>query len=296
MNLLARALVRLVGYLPLMVLHVIAHVLGSVLWMTDNKRKRVALQNLSACMPELTVSQRRTIARASLINELKTMLELMRIWKGPSWAVPRMIREVTGEALVDEAKARGKGVMLLTPHIGNPEVSGFYHSWKRGDIHGVYKPQKGLLDQLAFEGRSRFGAELIPTDGRPVGPQVQQWLKDNQAVLSLPDQDPPEGRGVFAPFFGVQAHTPRLVSRTAQDTDCSVLFLYAERLPWGRGFNVHYEPVDSGLMSDDPVVAATALNKGIEALIRRQPAGYWWSYERFRRRPPGEPVFYAKTK
>lgn len=288
----ARLLLIAIAYLPLPVLHGIGTVIGALLWLPRSKRKRVALTNVRACFPELTPRAQRRLARRSLISELKTLLELLRIWLGPARAIPRMVREVVGESLLDAALARGRGVLLLTPHLSNPEVSAFHHSQQRGDIHGVYKPQKGLLDQLAYEGRSRFGAELVPTDGKPVGPRVREWLLRNHAVLTLPDQDPPPGRGVFAPFFGIQAHTPRLVSRMAGETGCTVLFLYAERLSRARGFRVHYREADPAVAADDPVVAATALNRTLEELIRAHPDQYWWSYMRFRRRPEGESGFY----
>lgn len=288
----ARLLLVAVAYLPLPVLHAVGWALGNLMWLTPSKRKRVALANVHACFPELSPRARRRMARQSLINEFRTLLELMRIWLGPASAIPRMVREVVGEDLLEAAMARGRGVMLLTLHISNPEVSGFHHSRTRGDVHGVYKPQKGLLDELAYEGRSRFGAELVPTDGKPVGPRVKAWLENNQAVMTLPDQDPPPGRGVFAPFFGIMAHTPRLVSRMVRETGCAVLFFYAERLPWSRGFRVHYQAAGEDLGDPDPERAAAALNRDLEALIRRYPEQYWWSYMRFRRRPEGEPPFY----
>lgn len=290
----ARLPLLALAYLPLPVLHAVAWVLGNLLWLPPSKRKRVALTNVAACFPDLSARERRRLARRSLANELKTHLELMRIWLGPASGVRRMAREIVGEDRAAAALAGGRGLLLLTPHVSNPEIAGFYHSQTRGDIHGVYKPQKGFLDRLAFEGRSRFGAELVPTDGKPVGPRVKEWLRRNQAVLTLPDQDPPAGRGVFAPFFGIEAHSPRLVSRMVQDTGCAVLLLYAERLPWSRGFRVHYKPVEDEVGDADPVRAATALNRSLEALVRRHPEQYWWSYMRFRRRPEGEPAFYPK--
>lgn len=288
----ARLLLRAVAYLPLPLLHAVGWVLGNLFWLLPSRRKRVALVNVRACFPELSPRARRRLVRLSLVSEMRTLLELMRIWLGPAAAIPRMVREVVGMDLMETAMAEGRGLLLLTPHISNPEVSGFLHSQTRGDIHGVYKPQKGLLDELAFEGRSRFGAELEPTDGRPVGPRVKEWLERNQAVLMLPDQDPPPGRGVFAPFFGIAAHTPRLVSRMVRETGCAVLFLYAERLPLSRGFRVHYQAAGDEVGDADVERAATALNRGLEALVRRYPAQYWWSYARFRRRPEGEPPFY----
>lgn len=287
-----RLLLIVIAYLPLPVLHVLGWLAGHVAWLRPGRRKRAATANVRACFPELPPGAQRRLARRSLINEFRTLLELMRLWLGPDSAIPRMVREVVGEELLEEARSRGRGLLLLTPHLSNPEVCGFHHSQNRGEIHGVYKPQKGLLDAIALEGRTRFGAELVPTDGRPVGPRVKAWLENNQAVMTLPDQDPPEGRGVFAPFFGIAAHTPRLVARMMRETGCAALFFYTERLPGARGFRVHYQAPGPGLDDPDPERAAAALNREMEALVRRYPEQYWWSYMRFRRRPEGEPPFY----
>ena len=98
----------------------------------------------------------------------------------------------------------------------------------------------------------------------------------------LRDQDPGASGSVHAPFFGYTARTMLLVSRLARKTNCAVVFCVAERLPKGRGYRIHYTATDQLIACDDEVTAATALNEGVESIVRINPAQYQWSYKRFK--------------
>ncbi len=91
---------------------------------------------------------------------------------------------------------------------------------------------------------------------------------------------------MFAPLFGIPAHTTELVSKLAAKTGAPVSFCYAERLPWAKGFRFHVVPLPARDIADAEDGAA-ALNRGIEAVLTHLPEQYWWSYKRFRRLPAG---------
>jgi KDO2-lipid IV(A) lauroyltransferase len=152
----------------------------------------------------------------------------------------------------------------------------------------MYRLQGSLWDDVMKRGRERFGAKLVPSDRGGVR-ELLEALRRGDSIGVLPDQDPPEGSGVFAPFFGIAAHTPVLASRLAHRTGAAVLYVFAERLGWGRGFVLHIVPAPAEVADADEAPACAALNQGLEDCIRRFPAQYWWGYARFRRRPPGEP-------
>ena len=113
-------------------------------------------------------------------------------------------------------------------------------------------------------------------------------LKGGRLLGLLPDQQPKVGEGSFAPFFGVEALTMTLLSRLAARANVAVVFGFAERLPRGAGFRVHFLPAPAGIDAEDERTALTALNAGIEACVRVCPAQYQWTYKRFSRRPAGE--------
>ena len=281
-----RFLFKLLSLMPLRALHALGAFAGTLLWIIPNSRKRISLRNIELCWPQLTREQQHALSRASLKHEMKSVLESPFFWLGNKQRMLDSIRQSEGEEHLDAALKRGKGVMLLTLHLGGWEAAGHAYAIKH-PITGLYKPQGGELERLGLEGRSRTGAVMVATVGGSVRQQMTPVLQRNEAVYFLPDQDPPEGRGVFAPFFGVSAHSPTLVSKLAQETGCAVIFMVSERLPHGAGFLSHYFEADPAIYDRDLVTSVTALNAGIERAIRLCPEQYWWGYKRFRRRPPG---------
>lgn len=270
------------GYLPLVVLHGLATSLGSLMWWLPNKRSRIALRHLDLCLPELPESERRRIARASLIHFVKAILEAPAIWFGPERRLRAWLNDPPAAAQLRQVTSAG-GAILLCPHIGSWELAGMFCA-SLGGITSLYKPQKGAIDALILEGRARLGANLVPTTGGGVRALLHA-LRQGQMIGVLPDQDPPQGSGVFAPLFGIPAHTSELVSKLAARSGAPVCFCYAERLTWGRGFRFHIVPLGGEVA--DAAGGAAALNRGIESVLTHLPEQYWWSYKRFRRLPRG---------
>jgi KDO2-lipid IV(A) lauroyltransferase len=292
-----RALLYVLAYLPLPVLQGLGKFAGWLLWVTNSSRRRVALLNLKRCMPELSEAERNRIARASLQHEFMTYVESPRLWIGPAQRVMAQCREYRNVEALDRAYARGKGLLLLTLHMGAFEaaaipMSGVYHL---GKWYAMYKPQGGLIDELSLRGRCRFG-------GRPLAAQIGvrktmlPALARNEGLYYMPDHDPPPGSGVFAPFFGQQAHTPTLIPRVLKESGCAVVFMFGERLPNARGYVAHFIDAPAELYSEDVDASAAAMNRCLEDCVRACPEQYWWAYKRFRRQPPGVPEFYAELK
>src|SRR5690606_1242781 len=147
------------------------------------------------------------------------------------------IRRVEGEELVEEALARGQGLIMLGPHLGNWELVGLYLS-SRFQMAALYEPPKlQEFESFMIDQRSRVGSELVPTNKRGVM-RLLQILKAGGLVAILPDQEPDLAGGEFAPFFGVQANTIKLVSKLIQKTGAQALCVFAKRLPDGRGFDI----------------------------------------------------------
>lgn len=286
-----RILFHLLALLPLRALHAIGSGAGWLLWVSNNKRRGYALQNIALCMPELSPAERERIARASLVHEMQCVFEAPFFWLGDKQKLLDSIRQATGEELLDQALARGKGVILLTPHLGGYEAAGHTYATKH-PITAIYKKQGGAVEELGVHGRTRTGAVVIAAQGGSTRALILPVLARNEAFYYMPDQDPPEGRGVFVPFFGVTAHTPSLISKLVQESGAAVIFMYSERLPGARGYVAHYFAADEEMYSPDLAVSAAAMNRGIERCVRERPEQYWWSYRRFRRRPPGEPRIY----
>ena len=210
----------------------------------------------------------------------KLVAELPRLWLGS----PVRVRW-QGAQHVDAALLRGKGVVMLTPHLGCFEVTAQAYARRYGRTHQPITvlfrpPRKAWLREVVGQARSRPGLDTAPTTMAGVK-QMVKALKLGQSLGLLPDQVPPAGMGVWAPFFGRDAYTMTLSARLARQTDATVLLVWGERLSWGRGFTVHVQTMDQPLVSDT-TVAATQINAAMEQLVLACPQQYLWAYARYK--------------
>lgn len=281
---------RVYARLPLPVAHAIGSALGFVGWLVPSSFRRRTRFHIVRCLPELGFLAREWLLFRALTESGKTLAELPFLFAGPEARVAAAVREVRGRELVDRAIAAGKGVIGASPHVGSWEMAGLAYS-RLYPLVTMYRPQGEPWDALMKAGRGRFGAELVPSD-RGGMRRLLEGLRRGTTIGVLPDQDPPTGSGAFAPFFGITAHSPVFATRLARRTGAPMLFIYAERLSWGRGYVLHVDPASPEVADEDDVRAVAAVNRGVEACVRRFPAQYYWAYMRFRRRPAGEPPFY----
>lgn len=288
-----KILLRLLALLPLPLIHAIAYPLGWLLFLIPNRRRSTTITNISLCFPELRQWQRWQLIRRSLIETTKGVLESSAMWMRSGKRTLKLVRHTLNEGLLEEAYAKGDGVILALPHLGMWEIIGLYCSSSH-PMTSLYRPPPIVdLDKTMSRGRERMGAKLVPTDAPGVR-ALFKALSRGELVAILPDQDPMKGQGVFAPFFGIQANTMVLLSRLAKKTDATVLCAWAERLSWGRGYRIHFHNTDPSLMDDDLEHSLAALNAGVEMCIRQRPDQYLWCYKRFRTRPEGEPRLYQR--
>lgn len=291
MQTLLRLTLHIIGRLPLPLLHGAGALLGSALWLIPNRFRAITLRHLERCLPELDGAARRRLARRSLIESAKAVCEAPAIWFGSASRLARWIDDEAARAILIREHAAGRGVIMLTPHLGSWEIASFFCA-QVAPITVLYKPQKGAMDAVILAGRSRLPeVRPVPTTGGGVKALLAA-LKRAELIGMLPDHDPPEDSGaVFAPLFRTPANTMALVAGLAARNGTPVWFVVAERLSWGRGFRFHLRPAPPAI--EDPEHGPTALNVGVEACVREWPGQYWWSYKRYRRQPPGAPDFYA---
>lgn len=284
-------LVRLTAALPLRPVHAIGAFLGGLLAWIPNDLRRVAARNLALAFPEWPTAERYRLLRRNLMETGKGMLELGPLWLWPGERVLALVQgAVAGEEALAAAVRQQQGAILLTPHLGAWEMAGLYYS-SRHPLTILYRPSRLGLDELSRQGRGRLGGKVVATD--PSGVRALLTALHNGEVLGiLPDQDPGDEGGVFAPFFGITTNTMTLVSRLALKTGAPVFLTWAERLPRGQGFKLHLRALPDVTTAASVEASVAALNRGVEAAIRTLPAQYLWTYKRFKTRPPGEPKLY----
>ncbi len=284
---LIKLLLRLFAALPLPVAHAFGAVLGLALIVLPNSLRRITAINLALCYPELDARARTRLARRSLMETGKTIMEMGAMWCWPASRLLGKLRAVSGLEVADAAQRRGRGVIFASPHLGCWEMAGLYVS-SRYPMTTLYRPPRLVaLENLSREARARLGARLVPTDASGVR-ALFQALGRGEAVGILPDQNPDPGSGVFAAFFGMPAYTMVLIARLARKTGAALIITYAERLPHGAGYHLHLHEAPEDFASATPEQAGAILNGLIEEGVRAHPEQYQWSYKRFRVRPEGE--------
>ncbi len=289
--LLVKVLLRSFALLPLPANHALGAMIGWLAWLLPTPVKRISRINIDLCLPELSPAERRRLVRRSLIETGKTLTETGPLWFWPGQRIRSLLRGARGTEAIEKALAGGRGVILATPHIGSWEMAGHFAAARWG-ITSLYRPPRmPAMEKFVSRGRSTLGARLVPTNTAGIRTLYAE-LRAGHAVGILPDQEPGQQGGVFAPFFGIEANSMVLLPRLARKSGAPVFFAVCERLPRGRGYRLHFTPAPDGIDDPDPRMAATAMNRGVEACVRALPEQYQWSYRRFRTRPPGEPPLY----
>ncbi len=280
-------LLRLAGVLPLRALHAAGAALGGLVWRLQRRERRHVEENLAIARPGLDAEARAALARACLRETGKSLLELGKVWGGGARRALALVREVEGLDLFEDARHGGRGLIIAAPHLGCWELLNHWLG-ARTALAILYRPPpRAQWEPLLKRARGEFAPEQVRTDGAGVR-VLYKRLAAGGVVGILPDQQPGRGEGTFAPFFGTAAHTMVLLPRLAARTGATVLFAFMQRLPRGAGFRLHFLPAPDGLTDADPVIAAGALNRGVEACVERAFTQYQWTYRRWSDRPPGE--------
>ncbi|TBR36499.1 MULTISPECIES: lipid A biosynthesis acyltransferase [Dyella] len=273
-------ILRLLGRLPLRVLHGVGAAIGRFSLWRHGKTVRNTEVNLQIVRPDLDEPARKALLRQVMEESGKSITEIAKIWGNDAERVLELVREVRGEALMDEALAAGKGLIIAAPHLGCWELLNYWLC-KKTPMAILYRPPRiAAVEQLLRKARGALAPEQVRAEGAGVRTLFKR-LGAGGTVGILPDQKPREGEGQFAPFFGREALTMVLLPRLAARTGATVLFSFAERLPHGEGYRIHLLKAPEGLAEVDQLLACTALNEGVEACVRLAFAQYQWHYKRY---------------
>lgn len=282
-------LLRLIGWLPLGVARRCGWLLGELSWRLNSREAKVTRTNIARCYPSLSPEEQRRLARDSLREWGCTVFEIPVVLQRSSEWLQRRVLRVHNEALLDSALADSRGLICLSPHLGNWEVTGLEMA-RRAPMTTMYEPPRDpKLDQWIRQSRAQTGAQLVPTNARGVLALIKA-LKVGGLVGVLPDQQPDLSGGRFVPFFGINTLTMTLVHSLVSRTGARVLFCFSLRVP--GGFEMFVMEPEAAIASDDVEESVAALSRGVERCVAEGPTQYQWEYKRFKKRPEGEERFY----
>lgn len=275
----------LLSRLPLPWLHRLGAVLGWLAYLLSGRYRKHFRANLVQAGFDEPRIRRAAIAAAG-----KSVLELPAIWLRPHAEVAGWVRELVGREAYDEAAAKGKGVLFLTPHLGCFDVTAQFFTHGFGPMTVLYRPpRQPWLQPIMDAGRNRPNMTAAATDLRGVR-SLMKALKARESVGMLPDQVPSRGEGEWADFFGRPAYTMTLAARLVESTGAAIVLAYGERLPDGKGYRLHAQRMPERLADESP---ARWINRAMEGVIRQCPEQYLWAYNRYKVpagvAPPGAP-------
>jgi KDO2-lipid IV(A) lauroyltransferase len=269
-------LFRLLSKLPLPLLHALGSMLGWTVYLVSPAYRHRLKDNISR-------AGYATHLHAAIRESGKNILELPFIW----CASPERVMacgKVENWEVAQAALDSGRGVIFLTPHLGCFEIIAQAIA-QRIPLTVLYRPpRKAALKPLIEGARARHNLSLAAANLSGVR-ILLKTLKKGAAIGLLPDQVPQQGEGVWADFYGKPAYTMTLPAKMQQMTGAQILLSYAERLPNGKGYSIRFVRFEQSL-DGTPEQQARGINAGMEQLIARCPAQYFWSYNRYKS-PPG---------
>lgn len=252
-------------------------------------RRRVVKHNLSMAFPSETPAWRARVARDAYLHlgrETVAIFLLSRLTPEQLNARTTMV----GFEGFQEALEAGKGVILMTGHLGNWEIGAAGFTTRGVPFDAVAKSmENSLFGDEIMKARRGVGMGVIDVDEAPTG--VVDALRAGRAVAILADQNAHKG-GVFVPFFGKLASTARGPALFALRTGAPMMLAIPLRDPGVEpAYTVTIEPIEfepSGNRKADIEGLTVAHTQALERAIRRAPGQYFWHHKRWKKRPEGE--------
>lgn len=286
------AIVWVFAHLPFRMRFHFGRGLGYLYYACARKDKRIAMINLSLCMPHLSLKERKHLCLQSFLNLAASVIETPFMRLSDKTPIDRMVASIEGYEHIIAAKQKGQGVIILFPHLTAIFYVG-YLCWRiTGEHFGfMYRPSKNPL--LAKQFIKQFNRESTAFTRRNAK-QMTSFLRSGGAVWYSPDLVPRKQDRLYVPFLGVNAATGTAPMRFAEMSGAAVVAIGFKRDSAGR-FYIRFSDVMTNFPSEDSIQDATRVNALMDKQILAFPEGYLWLYRRFNKPPKGEPNPYNKS-
>lgn len=291
-------LVRLLTLLPRAGAISVGKLIARVAYHLHGRLRRVAHRNLELGMPELGSSERRAIVKRVFLNLGRLLGEFSQFPKITRQSIEKLV-EYDGFENYKRAAERGRGVLLLTGHIGAWELCAFAQGVYGHPLSYLVRPlDNPLLDRMISGYRELSGNRTINKNSavRP----VLEILRRGQDVGLLIDVNTLPDQGVFCDFFGIPACSTTGLAVFALRTDAPVVpgfLIWDEQL---RKHRLRFEPeirlIRTGDFKEEVMLNTARFTKEIENCARRYPDQWLWIHKRWLTRPEGAPNLYTRVQ
>jgi KDO2-lipid IV(A) lauroyltransferase len=256
--------------------------------------RNVGLQNLHLAFPDMPEADRLHILENVYRNLGWLLAEFCQMANYTPESAGKFIRYEGLEHYL-AARERGKGVLVLTGHLGAWELSSFYHSlvgYPMGLV--IRRLDNPLVDRFVNRIRCLHGNRVIHKDDFARGLIASMRAGETVGILMDTNMTPPQG--IFVPFFDIPACTASGLARVALKTDAAVVpgFLLWEEneqryvLRFGEELTLER----TGNSEADTMANTALFTAVIERYIRQYPDQWLWMHRRWKTRPPGEDRLY----
>ncbi|HVZ15840.1 MAG TPA: lysophospholipid acyltransferase family protein [Terriglobales bacterium] len=268
--------------------------LGYLVYLLHGRLRRVGFRNLQMALPETTPRQRRKIVCGVFKTLGRQLADFCQLPNYDRRNIDSLAVHEGFEAF-DAARARGKGVLFLTAHLGGWEIGSFMHALHGNPMAVIVRPlDNPYLDRLVTSYRTMHGNRTFEKQEFARG--LLAAMKKGETVGVLMDQNMTPPQGVFVDFFGIPACTASGIARVALKTDAAVVPAFTIWDPVLRKYRVHFEPAVPLIRTKNheaDVIANTAkFTKIIEEFVRKYPDQWLWVHKRWKTRPEGQPPLY----
>jgi KDO2-lipid IV(A) lauroyltransferase len=253
-------------------------------------RRAVVERQIAACFPEFSPARVREVALASYESLGRTTVEAALVSSLGKQGLVELFTRVDGWDLVEEARAGGRGVIIVTGHIGNWEIAGSYFAARGVPIdaiaRGAANPE---FERYVTRTREQLGMHVVH-DSEAVR-RTPRALRENRVVAMVSDQGALGLASTYVPFFGRPAKTPRGPAVFALRLRVPVLFAVSLRRPDGT-FHLGLERVpvlDTGDRDRDVDAIVERYTAMLERWVRQVPEQYFWQHRRWRHQPAETP-------
>ena len=288
------AVARTLGRMPRAMARLLADVIAFAVCWGFGRLRGVGVRNLKMALPEVSDKERARILRRVYIHLGWQLVEFCRMTRYTTENTREWIR-TEGLAHYQAAQARGKGVLVVTGHLGAWELSSFYHSLMGHPMGMVIRRlDNPLVDRLVNRIRCQHGNRVLHKDDFGRGLLTAMHAGRTVGILMDTNMTPPQG--AFVKFFGMDACTATGLAHVARKTGAAVLPGFMVWEPAERKYVLHFgeeiEIPHTGDAQADILAGTQLCTAAIEGWIRRYPDQWLWIHRRWKTRPAGEAGLY----
>ncbi len=263
-----------------------ARLLTNICWIFMQQDKNTMLRNLNIAFKDsITNQEKNRIAYKTLENLAITCAELLRFHYTSPTDLVSMVKEVEGWHYLEEAKAKGKGIIGLGLHFGNWEYIGYYLSLKGFPITDFALPLNDpIADELINKLRKKFGLRIIQSSSSFLRTCVET-LKMNEILGLIADQYAGP-LGTVVPFMGTPAYTYAGPAVFHLKYKADILPMYSVRLRPFQYKVIIEAPIEypalTGERETDEKIVLNAVSQRLGNIIQKYPDHWLWTHKRWK--------------